>query len=119
MALTAQEKAQVVSQLDKQLAAENKRLALELELLKHQFKQAKPTRQSMVESGNHTSTQSNPHIYRKGSYLQEQLRGQDWAQLADRTQPLPDGIDSGRLLSELGHLYLLKTGYYDDALGEL
>ena len=74
----------------------------------------KGQRQSLVEGATTENTPaSNPKIYRKGSYLQEQLKGQDWAQLADRTQPLPDGINPAYLLQEFGHLYLMKTGYYD------
>ncbi len=74
----------------------------------------KGQRQSLVEGNTAENTPvSNPKIYRKGSYLQEQLKGQDWAQLADRTQPLPDGINPAYLLQEFGHLYLMKTGYYD------
>jgi len=74
----------------------------------------KGQRQSLVEGATTENTPvSNPKIYRKGSYLQEQLKGQDWAQLADRTQPMPDGINPAYLLQEFGHLYLMKTGYYD------
>ena len=74
----------------------------------------KGQRQSLVEGSTTENVPvSNPKIYRKGSYLQEQLKGQDWAQLADRTQPLPDGINPAYLLQEFGHLYLMKTGYYD------
>ncbi len=74
----------------------------------------KGQRQSLVEGAATENTSvSNPKIYRKGSYLQEQLKGQDWAQLADRTQPLPDNINPAYLLQEFGHLYLMKTGYYD------
>ena len=75
----------------------------------------KPQRTSLVENNNPNTDApvSNPKIYRKGSYLQEQLKSQDWAQLADRTQPLPDGINPTHLLQEFGHLYLMKTGYYD------
>jgi hypothetical protein len=113
---TAEEK--LDEALNAKLAAMQESFNAKLEEAKNQLIAAgpKPQRQSLVEGNTTTTTtqtQNNPKIYRKGSYLQEQLKGLDWAELADKTMPLPDGINPAYLLQEFGHLYLMKTGYYD------
>jgi hypothetical protein len=113
---TAEEKLQEV--LNTKLAEMETNFNAKLEEATNKLATANVTkgqRTSLVEGNNTTATtqESNPKIYRKGSYLTERLKGMNWEELADREYPLPDGIDATRLLQEFGHLYLYKTGYYN------
>ena len=115
---TAEEKLQEA--LDAKLAAMQEAFDAKLAEAAKQMVAAapKPQRQSLVEGANVNTdvpAASNPKIYRKGSYISERLKDMDWAELADRERPLPEGIDPTRLLQEMGHLYLLRTGYYNEA----
>lgn len=58
-----------------------------------------PQRQTMVEGA--TDTRAAAPIYTHGSYLRQELHPSKWAQLADRSQPLPQGLNPLFALKEM------------------
>jgi hypothetical protein len=67
-------------------------------------KQEVPQRRSMVEGAN-TQTASKfarRNLYEHGSYIKNRLEEADIEQIADRSAPLPEGINADHLLKEFG-----------------
>lgn len=69
--------------------------------------QPAPQRRSLVEGANVRERPKRPY-YRNGDYLREKLLTIPPEQLADRSCPLPDGVDVERLLKEY-ELVLMGT----------
>jgi hypothetical protein len=77
-----------------------------------------PQRKSQVLGAN-VDTGSKPSylskgIYTHGAYLKEKIKSLDWNELADRTAPLPEGLNLEWLINEFGQL---RMGQYFDRYG--
>jgi hypothetical protein len=75
--------------------------------------EAAPQRKSMVSGSNVTGnpTSIRGSLYKNGKYLREQINNADWAQLADRTCPIPAELNIDHLIKEFEQLYAVQ---YDD-----
>ncbi len=76
-----------------------------------------PQRKSLVEGATTTGTKpahQRPSARKNGDYLKEQLKEIPLDYLADRSFPLPDGVNVERLLEEMK---LPLLGMYDDKYG--
>ncbi len=79
-----------------------------------------PQRKSLVVGANaHTSSQlAERGIYTNGAYLKEKMHNLSWEELADRTAPLPKGINLKWLLEEFKQLrvaqYFNRHGWPDE-----
>lgn len=115
--------------LREQMAAEAAAREARLAALEEQHKQEmaelrallqsqtpEPQRKSRVLGSNVTETPTNRPLH--GKYLQEQIRGLNWQQLADRTAPLPtDKIPLDLLMKQFEHLYALQYDVIYDPQG--
>lgn len=74
------------------------------------IEEAAPQRKSMVSGSNVTgnSTSIRSSLYSNGKYLKEQISNADWEQLADRTCPIPDGLNIDHLIREFEQLYAVQ-----------
>ena len=73
-----------------------------------------PQRKSLVTGSNMDANAKGSirnQLYQNGRYLKEQISNSDWQNLADRTCPLPDGIELGSLIKEFEQLLAVQ---YDD-----
>lgn len=70
-----------------------------------------PQRRSVASGGGVDTRSIKNQLYHHGKYLKEQINRADWEQLADRTCPLPDGINIENLIKEFEQLYAVQ---YDD-----
>jgi hypothetical protein len=112
---------QLIKQLDKQLAEQNRKLAERNQQLEMQLRLAqKPQRQSLVESTNHQSAQQTTFndryqtpVNRNRNAIRERVSQYDWAELADRETPIDEKLIP-QLLQDFSKLYLMRTGYYED-----
>jgi hypothetical protein len=112
---------QLVKQLDKQLAEQNRKLAERNQQLELQLRLAqKPQRQSLVESSN--SNQSNQQTFndryqspvnRNRNAIRERVSQYNWEDLANREFPIDEKLIP-QLLQDFGKLYMLKTGFYEE-----
>lgn len=72
-----------------------------------------PTRRSLVNTATATPNARSirKDLYHHGQYLREKLTEMDWVGLADRTCPLPDGLQLEQLIKEFEQLYAYQ---YDE-----
>lgn len=99
-------------QLREQMEAMKADQARQLEEMRALIQQQAPNpqRKSVVLGANVGVQQSNrANVYQPGKYLKEQIAGADWGMLADRTAPLPDGIDLTLLIREFTDLRVIQN----------
>lgn len=74
------------------------------------IEEAAPQRKSMVSgsNANTNSTSIRGSLYNNGKYLREQISNADWEQLADRTCPIPEGLNIDHLIREFEQLYAVQ-----------
>lgn len=81
-----------------------------------QASQPDPQRRSQVLGANVKETPTNRPLH--GRYLQEQIRGLDWTQLADRTAPLPtEKVPLDLLMKQFEHLLAVQYDLIYDPQG--
>jgi hypothetical protein len=74
-----------------------------LAAIKPQQTQETPQRRSLVEGANTGEvTTRRRNLYENGSYIQNRLQEADIETIADRSAPLPDGLNADYLLKEFG-----------------
>lgn len=94
-------------EFDAKLAAAEEARKQEFEALKTLIvenakqKEADPQRQTLSETAS-TAPTPTASPYRHGAYLKEQLHPSKWAELADRSRPLPKEVNAAWALNEMG-----------------